>query len=173
MKYGKTEIPYTVKDLQVALAEYAGKEFADNYFENYIFDSKLPDYKSLFSKVGVNLELAEPNKASLGETIRKRNDEWRMTSNATVGSPIYKAGIESEDVFISIAGTDLNSVENVDEILANHKPGDVIKVVIERWGQEKSFDVILEASKRLQTTLDENAGRKEVERRNAWLGLKK
>ena len=170
MKYGKTEVPYTVKDLQVALAEYAGKEFADNYFENYIFDSKLPDYKSLFAKVGVNLELAEPNKASLGETIRKRNDEWRMTSNATVGSPIYKAGIESEDVFISIAGTDLNSVENVDEILANHKPGDVIKVVIERWGQEKTFDVTLEASKRLQTTLDENAGRKEVERRNAWLG---
>jgi predicted metalloprotease with PDZ domain len=96
-----------------------------------------------------------------------------MTSNATVGSPIYEAGIESEDEFISIAGTDLNSVENVDEILANHKPGDVIKVVIERWGQEKTFDVTLEASKRLQTTLDENAGRKEVERRNAWLGLKK
>ena len=173
MKYGKTEVPYTVKDLQVALAEYAGKEFADNYFENYIFDSKLPDYKSLFAKVGVNLEIAEPNKASLGETIRKRNDEWKMTSNATVGSPIYKAGIESEDVFISIAGTDLNSVENVDEILANHKPGDVIKVFIERWGQEKTFDVKLEASKTLQTTLDENAGRKEVERRNAWLGLKK
>lgn len=173
MKYGKTEVPYTVKDLQVALAEYAGKEFADNYFENYIFDSKLPDYKSLFAKVGVKLELAEPNKASLGETIRKRNDEWRMISNATVGSPIYKAGIESEDVFISIAGTDLNSVENVDEILANHKPGDVIKVVIERWGQEKSFDVTLEASKTLQTTIDENAGRKEMERRNAWLGLKK
>lgn len=173
MKYGKTEVPYTVKDLQVALAEYAGKEFADNYFENYIYDSKLPDYKSLFAKVGVKLELAEPNKASLGETIRKRNDEWRMTSNATVGSAIYKAGIESEDVFISIAGTDLNSVENVDEILANHKPGDVIKVVIERWGQEKTIDVTLEASKTLQTILDENAGRKVVERRNAWLGLKK
>lgn len=173
MKYGKTEVPYTVKDLQVTLAEYAGKEFADTYFKNYIFDSRLPDYKSLFAKVGVKLELAEPNKASLGETIRKRNDEWRMTSNATVGSPIYKAGIESEDVFISIAGTDLNSVQNVDEILANHKPGDVIKVVIERWGQEKTFDVTLEASKRLQTTLDENAGRKEVERRNAWLGLKR
>ncbi|MBO6620273.1 MAG: M61 family metallopeptidase [Balneola sp.] len=173
MKYGKTEVPYTVKDLQVALAEYAGKEFADNYFENYIFDSKLPDYESLFAEVGVKLELAEPNKASLGETIRKRNDEWKMTSNATVGSPIYKAGIESEDVFISISGTDLNSVQNVDEILANHKPGDVIKVVIERWGQEKTFDVTLEASKTLQTTIDENAGRKEVERRNAWLGLKK
>jgi predicted metalloprotease with PDZ domain len=173
MKYGKTEVPYTVKDLQVALAKYAGKEFADTYFDNYIFDSKLPDYKSLFSKLGVKLELAEPNKASLGETIRKQNDEWKMTSNATVGSPIYEAGIESEDVFISIAGTDLNSVENVDEILANHKPGDVIKVVINRWGQEKTFDVTLEASKTLQTTLDEDAGRKEMERRNAWLGLKK
>ena len=96
-----------------------------------------------------------------------------MTGNATVRSPLYKAGIESEDVFISIAGTQLSTVENVDDILANHKQGDIIKVVVERWGKRKSFDVKLEASKRLQTTIDNKAGRKEVERRNAWLGIKK
>tara|TARA_R110002124_G_scaffold135815_3_gene298861 strand:+ start:18792 stop:20597 length:1806 start_codon:yes stop_codon:yes gene_type:complete len=172
-KYGRTEISYTVKDLQTTLAEYAGADFGNSYFENYIFDSQLPDYKSLFSKAGVKLELAESNKASLGETIRKDKDEWKMTGNATVRSPLYKAGIESEDVFISIAGTQLSTVENVDDILANHKQGDIIKVVVERWGKRKSFDVKLEASKRLQTTIDNKAGRKEVERRNAWLGIKK
>ena len=172
-KYGRTEIPYTVKDLQTTLAEYAGADFANSYFEDYIFDSQMPDYKSLLAKVGVKLELAEPNKASLGETIRSRNDEWRMTGNATVGSPLYKAGIESEDVFISIAGTQLSTVESVDDILANHKPGQTIKVVVERWGESKTFDVELEASNRLQTTIDTKASKKEVDIRNAWLGIKK
>ncbi len=152
VKYGKTEIPYTVRDLQAALVEYAGADFGNSYFENYIFDSKLPDYKALLAKVGVKLELAESNKASLGETIRKRDTEWRMTGNATVGSPLYKAGIESEDVFISIAGTALSSVENIDEILDAFRPWNTIKVVVERWGEEKTFNVKLEASKRLQTT---------------------
>ncbi len=170
-KYGKTEIPYSVRDLQAALAEYAGADFADDYFWKYIFDSQVPDYESLFAKFGVKFELAEPAKASLGGNIRKRNNEWRLTSNATIGSPLYKAGIEAEDVFISIGGVQLSSVQSVDEILVNHKPGNRIKVVVTRWGETKTFDVILEASKRLQTTLDENAGRKEVQRRNAWLGV--
>ncbi|MFY0683667.1 MAG: M61 family metallopeptidase [Balneola sp.] len=173
MKYGKTEVPYTVHDLQAALAEYAGKVFADRYFKNYIFDSKLPDYKSLLAQVGVKLELAEPRKASLGESIRLRDDEWRMTGNATVGSPIYNAGIESEDVFISIAGTQLSMVESVDDILSKYRPGTTIKVEVERWGEPKTFNVKLVASNRLQTTIDENAGKEEVKRRNAWLEGKK
>lgn len=173
MKYGKTEVPYTVHDLQAALAEYAGKVFADRYFKNYIFDSKLPDYKSLLAQVGVKLELAEPRKASLGESIRLRDDEWRMTGNATVGSPIYNAGIESEDVFISIAGTQLSTVESVDDILSKYRPGTTIKVEVERWGEPKTFNVKLVASNRLQTTIDENAGKEEVKRRNAWLEGKK
>ncbi len=174
LKYGKTEIPYTVRDLHVALVEYAGSLFADEYFNNYIFDSKLPDYESLFAAFGVKFELAEPNKASLGGTIRKNDSGyWKLTSNARIGSPLYKAGIESESVFISIAGTDLNSVENVDEILKNHNPGDEIEIVTTLWGEQKSYTVKLEASDRIQTTLDENAGSKEVERRNAWLGVKK
>ncbi len=174
LRYGKTEIPYTVRDLHVALVEYAGSYFADEYFNKYIFDSEVPDYESLFAAFGVNFELAEPNKASLGGTIRKNNNgEWKLTSNASVGSPLYKAGIESESVFISIAGTDLNSVENVDEILDAHNPGDEIEIVTTLWGEQKTYTVKLEASDRLQTTLDENAGRKEVERRNAWLGVKK
>lgn len=173
MKYGKTEIPYNVRDLQAALVEYAGADFGNSYFENYIFNRKLPNYKTLLAKMGVKLELGEPNKASLGGTIRNRDDVWKLTSNATIGSPLYTAGIESEDIFISVAGTALSTVENIDEILGSHKPGKTIKIVIERWGETKAFDVKLKASNRLQTTIDENAGKKETERRNAWLGAKK
>lgn len=167
--YGKPEVPYAVRDLQEALAQYAGEDFANQYFENYIFDSKLPDYKALLNDFGVTLELAEPGKASLGGAIRKQGGQWRLTGNATVGSPIYKAGIESEDVFVSIAGKNLEDVKSVDEILKNYKPGDKIEVVINRWGDELKKTITLEESNRLMTTLNANATPAQKARRNAWL----
>lgn len=172
MKFGKTEIPYTVRDLQAVLAEYAGEDFGNNFFKYYIFDSNLPDYEALLAKVGVKLELAEPSKASLGENIRKTDNTWRIASNATVGSPLYQVGIESEDVIVSIAGIQLESVKSVDEILDNHKPGDMVEVIIERWGETKTHQVKLEASKRLVTTLDDKAAKSTIEKRKAWLGIK-
>lgn len=172
LKYGKTEIPYTIRDLEATLAEYAGEDFAYSFFDNYIFDSKVPEYQKLFAEIGVKLELAEPNKASLGENIRKYNNTWRLASNATVGSPMYQVGIEYEEEIVSIAGVQLASVSNVNEILDNHKPGDKVEVVTKLWGETKTYEVQLEASKRLVTTMDKNASSKAVAKRNAWLGSK-
>src|SRR5690606_937025 len=39
-KYGKTEIPYSNRDIKATLAEYAGAAFAEEFFNNYIFDSQ-------------------------------------------------------------------------------------------------------------------------------------
>ena len=40
--YGKPEIPYTVEDIESTLEKYAGEEFADEFFSNYIYNSKMP-----------------------------------------------------------------------------------------------------------------------------------
>ena len=37
--YGKTEIPYTARDLQLALESYAGQKFGQEFFGKYVFDS--------------------------------------------------------------------------------------------------------------------------------------
>ena len=51
--YGKNEVPYTIKDLHESLKQYAGPVFGDNFFNNYIYQSKMPDYESYFKSVGV------------------------------------------------------------------------------------------------------------------------
>jgi predicted metalloprotease with PDZ domain len=168
-KYGKTEVSYSVRDIQAALAEYVNADFAQHFFEGYIFDSRLPDYKKLLANVGVKLSKANPGKATLGTRIYIKDGKGKLSSNALIGSPIYKAGIEAEDEIISIAGTNLKDVENVNEILKNYKPGDEITVTFTQWGQEKSVKLTLAEDAALKVELNPKAGKKEAQRQKAWL----
>ncbi|MEQ9310879.1 MAG: PDZ domain-containing protein [Balneolaceae bacterium] len=167
--YGKTEIPYSIRDLEAILKEYAGQEFASQFFERHIFNSEMPDYKSLFDEMGVNFELEDSNRAVLGGNIQEQEGVWRLTTNALIGSPLYEAGIESEDEIISIGGIRLSDVESVDEILKRRRPGQSVEVVLLRWGQEKRVRVTLGASDSLKTEIDKRANRQKRAKRDAWL----
>ena len=169
-KHGKTEIPYTVRDLQARMAEYAGESFANEFFGKYILDSQMPDYASLFKKMGVSFTNRAAGQASIGGNIRKQRGGWQLTGNATVGSPIYKAGVESEDVILSIAGTTLTDDSNINEIIAAHKPGDTIEIKYRKiWGEEKTSKLTLEEAQAWSTAMDANADAKAKARREAWL----
>ena len=169
-KHGKTEIPYSVRDLQARMAEYAGESFANEFFGKYILDSQMPDYASLFKKMGVTYTNRAEGRASIGGNIRNQRGGWQLTGNATVGSPIYKAGVESEDVILSIAGTTLTDDSNINEIIAAHKPGDTIEIKYRKiWGEEKTSKLTLEEAQAWSTGMDTNADVKAKARRDAWL----
>ncbi len=168
-KFGKTEVPYTVRDIQQTLAGYAGSDFANEFFNHYIFDSKVPDYQKLLANVGVNLTKAHPGKAVLGTDIKIEDGIGKLGSNATMGSPVYKAGISVEDEIISIAGTRLGQVKEVDEILKKHRPGDKIEITFERWGEQRTVTVTLAEDPAFKTELEAKANKSAKERRSAWL----
>ncbi|MEX0844521.1 MAG: PDZ domain-containing protein, partial [Balneolaceae bacterium] len=168
-KFGKPEVPYTNRDIEATLTEYAGKEFASGFFSKYIYDSQMPDYEKLFASVGVNFGKANPGQAGLGTNIRIEDGVGILRSNAIKGSPIYEAGIESTDVIISIGGTRLNRVNEVDQIVADYKPGDKIKVVFKRWGEEKTVEVILAENSAYKTEINNQATRSEIQNRKTWL----
>lgn len=54
-----------------------------------------------------------------------------------------KAGIKDGDIITSIDGKSVNSNAEFNEVLAQHSPGDVVKVEIERDGKPFYFDVTL------------------------------
>jgi predicted metalloprotease with PDZ domain len=168
-KFGKTEVPYTVRDIQATLEEYVNDYFAAQFFDNFIFDSKVPDYKKLLANVGVQFEKANPGKASLGADIEIEEGIGKLESNAIMGSPIYEAGIESEDEIISIAGVALNSVEKVDDILENHEPGDKVEIAFTRWGGKKTVSVTLAEDLSIRTSIDASADKEAKARRSYWL----
>lgn len=164
-EFGKTEVPYTNRDIEATLAKYAGEEFAASFFSKYIFDSQMPDYKYLLENVGVDFGKANPGKASLGTNIRIQNGVGILTSNAIKNSPIYKTGISGADEIISIGGIRLSTVENVDNILNNYKPGDEIEIVFDRWGEQKTTRVTLGENQRYRTSISNTSDRN----RSEWL----
>ena len=169
VKFGKDEIPYTVRDLESVLAEYAGDEFAGDFFKKYIYDSKIPDYTALFKNFGVKFELANPGMPSLGTSIYIADGVGKLRSNAIKGTPIYEAGIQQTDDILSIDGRALQSVANVNEIIASKKQGDVVEIVFSRWGVRKSAKVALSQDPTFRTSVDPSADVAAVARRNSWI----
>ena len=59
------------------------------------------------------------------------------------GSGAADAGIESGDVIVNVDGSEVTSAEDLGTILDGLDPGTTVTVVVNRDGQEQSFDVVL------------------------------
>lgn len=169
--HGSPEIPYSVRDLQARLGEYAGEAFATEFFEKHIFNSEMPDYVSLFKQMGVVFENPSPNSPTLGAFVSVRNGLGEMRQNTLTGSPFYQAGIEREDKIVSINGTSMADFKgrNVDELVSDRKPGDKVQVIIDRWGKQMTKTVTLAANQNMRSAWDANASAAAVKRRTDWL----
>src|SRR5690606_24723205 len=102
-KYGKPETPYTIENLHGTLSQYAGKTFGDNFFNDYIYKSEMPDYASLLKSMGVLLE--QPKDAPYFGTYVSMNADGLGASllrNTQIGSPAYKANLVNGDVILNI-----------------------------------------------------------------------
>jgi membrane-associated protease RseP (regulator of RpoE activity) len=57
--------------------------------------------------------------------------------------PAFQAGLKRGDVITSIDGTAVTAPENVINLVANKRPGDILTVVVDRNGQSLTFQVTL------------------------------
>jgi predicted metalloprotease with PDZ domain len=170
-KYGKEEIPYTVANLNEALNEYAGKEFGDDFFGKYIYDSKMPKYSDLFSFVGIDLKRYSRTPyfgASLSKGI--------MDGEPKMGSPAYKAGLDSGDQILSVNGQKLDEKTTFDSILEKLTMRYGMTLVINRFGNKKTIKVRLGKNPKYTIRTYESIGaevsNQMMETRNAWLNKK-
>jgi predicted metalloprotease with PDZ domain len=129
--YGKKQINYTLEDLHQTLNSYADKEFGDTYFNAYIYNSGMPDFKSLFDQVGVSFDVKY--EIEFGATVRSQ----RIMSNPKIGSSAYKAGFQKGDKIIRIGMIFLKGTELFDSLLQNFTEGETIQIVYERFGVRK------------------------------------
>jgi predicted metalloprotease with PDZ domain len=118
-------------DLHQTLNEYAGKEFGDTFFNNYIYKSGMPDYKTLFSKVGVILEAED--EIDFGATLTNQ----KIMSNPKFGSAAYASGLQKGDKIIRVGLIFLEGSVSINSILNNFKIGETVPVIFERFGVRK------------------------------------
>ena len=59
----------------------------------------------------------------------------------TPGSPAEKAGVKEGDVLLKIDGKDVANLQGFSGLLRELTPGQTVKVVLLRGGQEQTLDV--------------------------------
>ncbi|MDZ7716649.1 MAG: PDZ domain-containing protein [Balneolaceae bacterium] len=146
-KYGTTEMPYTLGDLQLTLAEVTDStEFADAFFQKHVHDSQMPDLKPLLANAGFHLRKENPGQAIMsfgGNKVSFESGEATISENTVVGSPLYKAGADRGDILLSLDGRPINNARDIQRILASKKPGDVISISYESLGEIYEKTMIL------------------------------
>ena len=167
--YGKTEIGYTVNDLQNLLSDYVGITFSNHFFNNFIFDSKMPNYKELFSSVGIRFEQTKLHKASFGATL---NNMFWLQTNPFEGSAAYKAGLENRDKLISIDGMQVPLNIPPLHFTTLFKPNQTVKIVYNRFGELKETKLTFDADKSYTIIFKENVSERIEKRRQHWLEAK-
>jgi predicted metalloprotease with PDZ domain len=167
--YGAEEQPYNIRDLEDVLSEYAGDDFAKDFFYQFIYQGGMPNFGDLFEVVGVSFTSSLPGKVTLGVPVDIQNGLGILRMNALEGSALYLAGIDKEDILLSIGGVKLSSFSNIESLLDQFKPGQEVDVTLSRWGQTMSKNIVLQESADMVAKINEQADSIKNQRRSAWL----
>jgi predicted metalloprotease with PDZ domain len=173
--YGKKEVPYTLQDLRKTLVQYAGKEFGNHFFDNYIHKSGMPDYGPLFATVGVVLKQAL-DQPYFGASVNVNQfGAGIIQRNTPIGGPAYMAGLDSGDVITAINNLPLTAAQPFNNLMDRFKVGDTLKVAYTRYGVPRSTTVVLTGNPAYSIHLMEKdggqPGKQVLKNRKAWLKL--
>ncbi len=168
-KFGKNEIPYTIKNLEDTLTAYASESFSSNFFSKYIYQSEMPDYQFLLGSVGIEFSNKYDQKPSFGSDIQNLENKWLITSNPKKESSSYEAGLSKGDEIVSIDGKLTNNKLNPNDFFMSYKPGDRVKVVYNRYGIQYKTEMILVENRTYKTLLIQDPPKKALKKQDSWL----
>ncbi|MUP44788.1 M61 family peptidase [Gramella sp. BOM4] len=169
-KHGQSEVSYSVEDIEEALAEYAGEEFASAFFQKHIYNSQMPEYKELFEAVGVKISQND-EKSYFGASLRETEDGLEIARNTYKTSPAYKAGLTEGDIIISLDGTEVKTNDEFRKLISDKK-GSKLAITFKRFGEEKQTQVELSKDPTYTIKLMENPTKDQVQNRKNWLESK-
>jgi predicted metalloprotease with PDZ domain len=172
---GYVETPYTLDDLKSVLGAVANDApFAEDFFARYIHGREVVDFKSLLAKAGFHLRLRSAGRAWAGALQTQDGPSGvRVTGDVPSTSPAYAAGLERDDVVVSLGGSRVATAAEIDRALMTRKPGDSMQIVFERRGERITTILKLVEDPALEIVPAEDAGQalSEAQRkfRDAWL----
>ncbi|RXG31281.1 M61 family metallopeptidase [Leeuwenhoekiella palythoae] len=170
-RFGKTEVAYTVKDIEATLADYAGAAFAQGFFAKYIYNSEMPDYKNLFEQVGLQLDRAS-EKPYFGASFKATENGLEISRNTFKDSPAYQADLDKGDVIASIDGIAMNSNDAFKNLLNSKNIDDVLQVTFERFDEVFTTQVRLTADPTYTISIAPDAKKSAIQIREKWLAKK-
>jgi predicted metalloprotease with PDZ domain len=99
-------------------------------------------------------------------------DRARVSAPTIEDTPGYVAGLDQDDEIVSFDGEAVGSGARLDEILQRHKPGDALKMRIQRRGTPLDLTITTREDPRLElvpTETNRPLTPSERQTREAWL----
>ena len=172
---GYVDNPYTMADLESTLAAVSGDApFARDFFARYIRGREVMDYERLLDRAGFTLRRRSPGQGFAGDLqLQDVQGRPRVVAPVAFGSPFYDAGLERDDVIVSIGGIETSGLADVDRALRSRRPGEALPIVFERRGQPIAGTLRLIEDPHLEAVLHEQAGKPMTDAqkrfRDSWL----
>ena len=132
---------YTVDDLQKISEEFAGSSFK-SFFDNYVHGTTPLDWETILRYAGLDLQaLDSERKPWLGAQTYDQGGRT-MIRGILTDSPAYDAGLDIGDELLAINDKRVRNSDLQDRI-AEFKPGDKVKVTFFRDDALREYDVTL------------------------------
>jgi predicted metalloprotease with PDZ domain len=171
---GYVETPYTLEDLETVLGSVAGDAgVAHDFFARYIEGHEVVDYRRLLEPAGIVVRTNAGRAYAGALALRDDAAGVRIVADVPYGSPAYQAGLDRDDVLVSVGGSRVTRASEVENLIASRKPGDPLPVTYERHGVQSSTAMTLVGDPRIDLVPAEEIGQTltEAQRRfrDGWL----
>ena len=176
---GQVATPYTMEDLESVLGELTTRQFARSFFGSFIQGREVADFGPLLEQAGLVLRKRGAGQAYLiapGLSFQGGTGA-RMTTAALFETALYKAGVDRDDLIVSIDGVNVTSLEALEQALAKRKPGASVPIrFVRRSGETVNATLTLDEDPRMEIVTLEQAGgtpsAAQKQFRDQWLSSK-
>lgn len=172
-RYALPKPGFQPEDAVKAASEVAGTDLSE-IFSQYISGKKPIPYETYFAYAGIVVEKqVDSGKAWLGITSDKSDDGHAKIRNVIPGSPAETGGLDREDIVLAVDGRQVNT-DAFPKAIAEHKPGDTVRITVSRLGLLKELSVTLTANPNPTYKLKpmENQTDQQKAMYNSWMGIK-
>lgn len=160
---------FTAKEFKQDLSTFLGENM-DDFYANYIDGTKIPDYASIFEKVGVKVRTIDTKQPYFGADLSQSGNVVTIRS-VKANTSAEKAGLSPKDEIIACNGLRVTQRE-LESILAQAKVGTSLSFLIARDNVMMTVMCTIDTYEwpRYQFELSQNQS--SLNNRNYWLRTK-
>lgn len=134
--YKKLNRGFSEEEFEKALTEFMGEDMKP-FLQAYVYDTKVPDFQSIFTPLGVNVEYTGTKKANFGATFSNG-----IVKSVRSNSSAENAGLSVNDEIIGVNGYRIPA-SDVDGTFGSFAEGDLVSILVARE------DILLELTAKM------------------------